>query len=272
MNALAALGLLIKKDGVFRNSKGAARWLVRGKEDYLATLGHAVGLYKRWATLTDAVKTGAQVVKERLTDDRLEREAFIAAMHRRAIGTADGLVGLLDLTGVTRVLDVGGGSAVYAMALCRAKKDLAVRVLDLPEVTVLTRRYVEAGGFRDRIDTIDGDYLECAFPDGLDMIFFSAIMHSNAPAENQLLIDKAFSALAPGGRIVIQDGVMDDSRTQPGTGALFALNMLVSTPAGDSYTEGEITGWLEKAGCVDISRTDSGPATAMMIGCKPAAA
>ena len=104
------------------------------------------------------------------------------------------------------------------------------------------------------------------------MIFFSAIMHSNAPAENQLLIDKAFSALAPGGRIVIQDGVMDDSRTQPGTGALFALNMLVSTPAGDSYTEGEITGWLEKAGCVDISRTDSGPATAMMIGCKPAAA
>ena len=270
MNALCALGLLVKEDGVYRNSEAAARCLVEGGDEYLSTLGHTATLFARWATLTEAVKAGTSVVPAKVTDDGEEREAFIEAMHRRALNKADALIALIDLEGVSRVLDVGGGSGVYAMAFCRAREGLSAVVLDLPEVTPLTRRYVEADGYADRIGTVDGDYLECDFGSGFDLVFFSAIVHSNSADENRTLVDKAFAALDPGGRIAIQDFVMDETRTRPGMGALFALNMLVNTRAGDSFTEGEIRDWLEKAGCQDIERIGTGPFTAMLVGHKPA--
>ncbi len=270
MNALCALGLLHKENGVFRNSDVAARYLVRGSDDFMSNLGHAAGLYGRWATLTAAVMAGGTIL-DRVTDDRAEREAFIEAMHRRAVKTADELIAHIDLDGVGRVLDVGGGSGVYSMAFCRARDGLTAVVLDLPEVTPLTRQYVAAGGFAERIATVDGDYLAGDFPAGFDLVFFSAIVHANSPGENRLIIEKAFAALAPGGSIAIQDFVMDDSRTEPGHGAIFALNMLVNTRAGDTYTEGEIRGWLEAAGCRDVARRDTCPFTAMLTGRKPPA-
>ena len=269
LNALVAMGLLEKGNGVFSNTPLAARYLVKASPHAMSTLGHAATLYGRWGTLTGAVKAGTTVLP-RVTDDEEDREAFIEAMHRRAINNADKLIADIDLDGVSRVLDVGGGSGVYAMAFCRAKDGLSATVLDLPEVTPLTRRYVEAGGFSGRVDTADGNYRKCDFGSGFDLVFFSAIVHSEPPAENQRLIDKAFAALNPGGRIAIQDFVMDETRTAPGFGALFALNMLVNTRAGDTFTEGEIRAWLEGAGCTDITRQDTGPFTAMLTGRKPA--
>jgi 2-polyprenyl-3-methyl-5-hydroxy-6-metoxy-1,4-benzoquinol methylase len=267
MNALVAIGLLGKAGGVFANTPLGARFLVRGTDDYMSSLGHAAGLYGRWASLTEAVRAGGTVL-ERVTGDAAECDAFIEAMHHRAIKTADRLIAHIDLEGVARVLDVGGGSGVYSMAFCRAGDGLSAVVLDLPEVTPLTRRYVAEGGFAGRIDTADGDYLECDFGAGFDLVFFSAIVHSNAPDENRLLMKKAFAALKPGGRIAVQDFVMDESRVEPAFGAVFALNMLVNTPAGDTFTESEIGGWLTDAGCTNIVRRDTGPFTAMLLGTK----
>ena len=270
MNALATMGLLGKAGGTFTNTPLGTRFLVRGAADFMSNLGHAAGLYGRWASLTEAVRSGGTVL-EPVTGDAAEREAFIEAMHRRAVKTADHLIAHIDLEGVGRVLDVGGGSGVYSMAFCRARDGLSAVVLDLPEVTPLTRAYVAEGGFAGRVDTVDGDYLECGFGGGFDLVFFSAIVHSNAPDENRLLMEKAFAALEPGGRIAVQDFVMDETRMEPAAGAVFALNMVVNTRAGDTFTEGEIAGWLTDAGCENIVRCDTGPVTAMMVGGKPRA-
>jgi cyclopropane fatty-acyl-phospholipid synthase-like methyltransferase len=175
-------------------------------------------------------------------------------MHGRAVNEAPRLIGTLDLTGVTRVLDVGGGSGAYSMAFVRAKDNLQATVFDLPNVVLLTQSYVDKEGLSDRIDTVAGDYNKDELPQGYDLVFLSAIIHSNSPQQNQSLFQKTCNALNPGGRLVVSDFIMDDDRTSPAFGAFFALNMLVNTPSGDTFTESEIKEWMRKAGMSFVER------------------
>ncbi len=102
----------------------------------------------------------------------------------------------------------------------------------------------------ERIDYVAGDYTRDPLPSGYDLVFLSAIIHSNPPDENRKLIRKCAGALNPGGAVVVQDFIMDESRTEPPGGAFFALNMLVNTAAGDTYTESEVREWMKDAGLV----------------------
>jgi len=267
LSALCAVGLLHRQGGRFSNTEAGRRHLVRGKPGYLAGLGHAFYVYQSWGTLADAVRKGTRV-RERGRDEDSTR-AFIEAMHARAVHEAHDLANRLDLTGVKKVLDVGGGSGVYAMAMVKAKDGLTAVVFDLPEVTGLTRKYIAEAGLDHRITTMDGDYHTSEFGHGYDLVFFSAIAHINSPDQNRGLMKKAAAALNPGGRIAVQDFVMNEDRVTPARGAVFALNMLVNTQSGDTYTESEIRSWLADAGCDEITRTDTGPATAMIIGKLP---
>ena len=154
------------------------------------------------------------------------------------------------------------------MAMCRTKGDLTAVVLDLPEVTKLTTEYVAAEGMSERVTTLDGNYHDADFGEGFDLVFFSAIVHINSPDENEALMRKAFAALNPGGCIAIQDFVMAEDRLSPASSAMFALNMIVSTRAGDTYTKGEMSGWLMDAGCAETTFHQTGPTTAVVSGRK----
>jgi predicted O-methyltransferase YrrM len=269
MNALAVLGLLQKEGGKFANSAAAGRYLVAGKPEYMAGLGHTVNLWDSWSTLTDAVRAGKSVF-ERPTGEAGERRTrhFIAAMHAGGSARAERLVAMLELAGVSRVLDVGGGSGAYAMAFARARDGITVTVFDLPHVTPLTREYVAAAGLSDKIDVVEGDANVDELPRGYDLVFMSQLLHSNSPAENEALIANGAASLNAGGRLVIQDFVVDDGRTGPPQPVIFALNMLVNTAAGDTYTEAEIRGWMEAAGLADVARVDTDVETTLMIGNK----
>jgi predicted O-methyltransferase YrrM len=271
LHALCALGFLEKKDDVFANTPESKRFLSRDGADYLAGLAHMSQQYQSWATLTQAVRQGSKVDQGPVdSDDENRTQAFIAAMHGRAKGNAENLARLIGLGGVRRILDVGGGSGVYAMALVREAQDATAVVLDLPKVAVLTREYLRQAGLADKITVSQGDYHQADFGSGFDLVLFSAVLHINSEKENLALIRKAFAALNPGGRIAIEDFVMDEDRTSPARGAIFALNMLVSTSRGDTYTESEIRGWLSLAGCADIVRKQTGPGSSLIIGRKPA--
>lgn len=269
MNALCALGLLRKKGGRFSNSAAAARYLVRGKPEYMAGLMHTVHLWDSWSTLTEAVRKGGTVSSPAIQEREDEwLEAFIAAMHERAKRNAATVVSLLDLSGVSRVLDVGGGSGAFAMAFVRARDGITATVFDLPKVIPLTRRYVSAEGLEDRVETVIGDYQVDELGTGYDLVFLSAIVHSNSVDQNRVLLRKCAGALNPGGQVVIQDFVMEADRTRPEFGTLFALNMLVATEAGDTFTEAEIRSWTEEAGLSQITRIDTDFRTTLMVGRK----
>ncbi len=268
LNALTVLGLLEKTLAGFRNTPASARYLSSESEDFLGGLGHQSNLFKRWATLTDAVKAGGRVMDHTLRSPE-ETDSFIAAMHSRARKNADKLVSLLDLEGVERLLDVGGGSGMYSMACCKARPGLKAVVFDVPEVTPLTRKYVALEGFGDCVSTRDGDYnTDNRGGNEFALVLCSAIIHINSPEENASLIERSAEALRPGGQLVIQDFIMEPDRLCPPYGAIFALNMLVNTLGGDTYTEDEIKGWMEQAGLKNFQRVGSGPGTTMLIGRK----
>jgi SAM-dependent methyltransferase len=269
MNALAVLGLLGKEEGRFANTAAAARYLVRGKPAYMAGLMHGVHLWDAWSTLTAAVRAGTSAF-ERPGGEAGERrtEAFIAAMHYGASLRAERLVAMLELDGVSGVLDVGGGSGAYAVAFARAREDITATVVDLPHVTPLTRRYVEAEGLSGKIDVVEGDANVDPLPRGYDLVFMSQLLHSNSPKENEALIANGAASLNAGSRLVVQDFVVDEGRAGPPQPVIFALNMLVNTEAGDTYTEAEIRGWMEAAGLADVGRIDTDFETALVIGSK----
>jgi SAM-dependent methyltransferase len=264
LNALCALHILKKAGDKYKNSPDAARYLVKGKAGYQAGLMHTVHLWQAWDTLTDAVRNGG-LVRQRPVEGRDDAwfAGFIAAMHGRAAKEAPELVGRLDLSGVSRVLDVGGGSGVFSMAFVRARESIRATVFDLPNVVALTRGYIEKEGLGHRIDTVAGDYNEDELPSGYDLTFLSAIIHSNSPEQNQALFAKISRSLNPGGKLVVSDFIMNDDRTSPAFGAIFALNMLVNTPGGDTYTESEVKSWMSAAGLSFVERNEG-----VMIGKK----
>ena len=272
MNALAAMGLLAKEEGAFRNSPSASRFLVPSSPDYMSGLMHTVHLWDTWSTLTRAVRLGTSVPaqQQRREDPTTWTEAFIAAMNDRARKQAPVVAAQMNLRDGMRVLDVGGGSGAFAVAFVRARRGVTATVFDLPEVLPLTERYVRAEGLLEQIEFVAGDYTTDELPGGYDLVFLSAIIHSNSPDQNRTLLRKCARALNPKGHLVVQDFIMDENRTDPPAGALFALNMLVGTAAGDTYRESEIREWMKEAGLSDIDKVETPFGSAQVRGRKPA--
>ena len=141
-----------KQDQVFELTDLSARHLVEGRPGYMGGLGHWNHLWNTWSHLTQAVKSGGARDQSPFDQQDPSRyRAFIAAMHHRAANQARELAEGLDLAGVGRVLDVGGGSGAFAMALVRAGEGIAATVLDLPQIIPLTREYLAAEGLEDRV-------------------------------------------------------------------------------------------------------------------------
>ncbi len=254
LNALAAMGMLSKQDGVFRNTPPIARYFTAGApDDSRAATLHTVHLWDRWSTLTACVRAGTSVTYKQPAERRDDwTEAFIAAMHRNAAERAPHVVAAVGTAGVARMLDVGGGSGAYSIAFAKAGEQLRSDLLDLPAVLPIAQRHIEKAGLADRITTRAGDLRTDKLGNGYNLVFVSAICHMLSPEENLDLVKRCHAALAPRGRLVIQDFILEPNKTAPKFAALFALNMLVGTPAGSSYSEPEYTAWLRDAGFQEI--------------------
>ncbi len=274
MNALVSLALLRKESGRFLHSDLSETYLRSASPRYMASLMHAVHLWDSWSTLTEAVRQGRPVEERFRRREKPERtESFIAAMHHFAQTRAESVLRVLDLSGVRRILDVGGGSGAYTIAFVQAIGEAASgTVFDLPGVLPLTRRYIAEAGLERRVETLAGDFLEDPFPGGYDLVFLSAIVHINSDAENRALVRKAAEALNPGGRVVVRDFFVAEDRSGPPRATLFALNMLVNTESGDTYTESEMRAWFEAAGLTDVVRLEDEPASGLLVGRRKAVA
>jgi (2Fe-2S) ferredoxin/ubiquinone/menaquinone biosynthesis C-methylase UbiE len=265
MNALVALGLLAKRDGTFRNTPVSARYLAAGSpDDSRAATMHTVNLWRRWSTLTGCVRAGTAVAA-REAGDRWT-DSFIAAMHRNARERAPHVVRAVGAAGLRRMLDVGGGSGAYSIAFAQANGELRAEVLDRPAVLEIARRHIASAGLSDRVSTREGDLRAGDLGAGYDLVLVSAICHMLSPEENLDLLRRCFRALAPAGRVVIQDFILEEDKTSPKMAALFSLNMLVGTERGASYSEPEYAAWLREAGFRDVSRIRLPGPSGLMIG------
>ncbi len=268
MNALVATGMLTKQEGTFHNTPLVARYFVKDSpDDARAAMMHTVHLWRRWSTLTDCVRAGTAVAREEMRERGEEWTwAFIAAMHRNAVERALQVVQAVGTEGVERLLDVGGGSGAYSIAFARASEKIHAEVLDLETVIPIAQSHIEKAGLTGRIRTRAGDLRAGKLGEGFNLVFVSAICHMLSPEENRDLLQRCHAALAPSGRVVIQDFILEADKTAPKSAALFALNMLVGTRAGTSYSEEEYAAWLRETGFQDVRRIRLPGPSGLMLG------
>ncbi len=269
LNALVSLGFLAKQNQLFFNTPESFTFLSKKSPEYLGGLMHSNHLWNTWSNLTQVVKTGNASHRAEINERGDEwLFSFINAMHDRAKKQAPQQLATIDLSGIQSVLDIGGGSGAFSMEFITRKPSIQATVFDLPNVVPITQQFIDKEGFASKIKTYTGDYTTDNLPKGFDLVFLSAIIHSNSLETNRDLIKKCYSALNKNGKIIIQDWIMNNERTQPTSGAVFAINMLVGTEAGDCFTEQEVTEMLSTAGFVTISRVEFESGLSQMIAHK----
>ncbi|MCK5545336.1 MAG: SAM-dependent methyltransferase [Desulfobulbaceae bacterium] len=255
LNALSAMGLLIKEDDYYANGACAAEFLSSNSPKHIGyIILHHHHILDGWSQLHDAVKTGCPVKKRSYGED-IERESFLMGMFNLAMGIAPGLVSQVDLSGRRRLLDLGGGPGTYAIHFCLANPGLSAVIYDHHTTGPFALQTVEKFRLTERIEFIGGDFNTDSIIGGpYDVAWLSHILHSHGPEECKTIIDKTVAAMEPGGLIMIHDFILDNTKDGPEFPALFSLNMLVNNPDGRSYSEEELESMLKNAGISDIRR------------------
>ena len=256
LNALAALELLEKKGESYGATPFSARYLSRTSSDYLGYLIlHHHHLMSTWAYLDEAVAGGAPLA-ERIShfSDEASRENFEMGMFNLAMQIAPRIVPEIDLSGRRRLLDLGGGPGTYAIHFCRHNPGLSAVVYDLPTTRSFAEETIARFGLAGRISFQAGDFDLEEVPGRFDVAWLSHILHAEGAAGCAQILKKAMAALEPGGLIIIQEFILDDSQDGPLFPALFSLNMLLGTPDGQAYSQGELFAMLVAAGARDVRR------------------
>jgi SAM-dependent methyltransferase/DNA-binding transcriptional ArsR family regulator len=254
LDALAAMGLVKKTDCEYSNSEFSRKFLVTDAPEYMGhIILHHHHILDGWAQLDQAVMTGKRVDR-RSYGAEIERESFLMGMFNLAMMIAPKMALRFKLSERRRLLDLGGGPGTYSIHFCLANPELKAVILDRPTTEPFARETVARFALSKRIDFIGGDFNRDPIVSGpYDVAWLSHILHSNSTAECQACLEKTVAALEPGGLLLIHDFILDDSKDGPEFPALFALNMLVGTEHGRSYSRAEIIAMLERIGVIDIT-------------------
>jgi 3-hydroxy-5-methyl-1-naphthoate 3-O-methyltransferase len=280
LTGCAALGLLVKAGSRYVNSPLAEEFLVRGKPSYFGGWVQMLDqrLYSGWGRLSDAIRTNRPTTwdpdeQSSIFDgeDPVLLAVFWEAMHSLSTATAQALGRAVDLGDARRLLDVGGGSGAFDIELCRIYPDLTATVFELPKVAAIAADKVQKEELSERIATVSGDFFaDPALPAGHDTILLSMIMHDWAPERCEVILQKCWTALPRGGRVIICELLVNDDHTGPVPAALMSLNMLVETE-GRNYTPGEYEQWLTDQGFEDVHTVwfEAAGANGVVLGRKP---
>jgi hypothetical protein len=255
LDALTAMGFLIKKDGHYRTDSDLLPFLRSDSpQTVLPMIRHAATIWQNWSNLTRIVtETGRVKSTAGSFEDPEDQKAFIGAMHVVGRARAPEIVQAVNPGSARRLIDVGGASGTYTISFLQAVPEMTATLFDLPDVVPLGRARITEAGLMDRVKIVAGNFYTDCLPGGHDLALVSAIIHMNSAQQNVDLYHKIFDALVAGGRIVIRDHVMKPDKTAPKSGALFAVNMLVGTPGGGTYTFEEIKSGLSAAGFENVN-------------------
>ena len=252
--AMSALDLLRREEGRVALTPFSRRYLCRNSSDYL---GHIIKHFKHlthaWGQLDEAVRSGTSPrhMEEHSED---ERESFLLGMLNMFMIQAGKTVPQIELGGRGRLLDLGGGTGSYAVQFCLRHSLLRATVFDLPTTRVFAEQHIENQHLSDRIDFVGGNFEQDPLPGGFDIAWLSHILHGVGPDKAAEIVNQAAHALVPGGLLLIQEFVVDNTCDGPLQSVLFGLNMLVNTPEGMAYTEQELRDMLLAAGTVRVER------------------
>jgi DNA-binding transcriptional ArsR family regulator len=266
LGVLGALGLVERREGRWRATATARTWLHPDGQGFFGPLFTG---YQQSQPLHEQMKATLK------TGDRAEGHAsslaewergelpqemanhITAFMNAHSVASSKANAMQPVFGGVKSLLDVGGGSGIFSIEAARAWPNLRATVMEIETVANAAQRYLDASGVSDRVATLVVDMFRQDWPSGYDAHFFSNIFHDWSDDTCRLLAGKSFAALPSGGRIMLHEMLMDDDGCGPLTTASFSMLMLLGTK-GRQYTLGELRGFLESAGFVDVAAARTG--------------
>ena len=246
-DAMVAVGLLDCREGIYRNSPAAAAFLAGptpGLRPFLRFWDKIS--YRAWTRLAEALASGPpQEIFE--LDDTLQQVAS-EGIEAILTGPAAALPEVFDFGSRQRLLDVGGGTGSWSIAIARRHPHIEAAILDLPAVTGLARSRVAAAGLQDRIAVITGDAMASGLPAGYDVFLLANLIHYFSPEQNRDLLARLRRAAEPGSALLLADFWTNPAHTQPLHAALMAGEFAVHIRDGDVYSVDEARNWLEDTG------------------------
>jgi ubiquinone/menaquinone biosynthesis C-methylase UbiE len=277
MNALVGIELLTKSaDGKYSLTPESATFLVSTKPSYFGGfIRHtSTQLVPRWLDLNSIVRIGQSNTHVNQESKGAEFfQDFVEDLFPLSYPVTQMLASELSLDGATqpvRVLDIAAGSGVWGIGLAQRSPQVTVTALDWPGVLDITRKMVARYGLTDRFTLVAGDLNTTDFGSGYNVATLGHILHSEGEQKSRVLLKKVSEALAPEGTIAVQEFLVNDERTGPPTGLIFAVNMLMATDAGDTWSFNEIAGWLREAGFENPRTIDSPGPSPLILATKVA--
>lgn len=247
-DAMVALGLLEREGDTYHNGQVAAAFLTgRGPADLRPFLRFWDKMsYPRWCEFSEAIAKGPS--KEIIELDDELQEVASAGIEAILAGPAAALPKTFDFSRHRRLLDVGGGTGSWSMAVARAYPHVQATVFELPAVADIARKRVAAAGLASRIGVTIGDARSAALPPGYDVFLLANIFHYWSLDESRALLRRVRSAAAIGASLLLADFWTDPTHTKPVEAALMAGEFAVHLRNGDVYSVEEVRGWLEDTG------------------------
>ena len=274
-NLLVATGLLARQGNAYTLTPESAAFLVSSKPGYHGMFFYHLSdqLIPRWLQLHEIVRTGTPATK---ANDQSEGEEFFAqfveSLFPISFAAASHLgehLGVARLDHAFSVVDIGAGSGVWSIALAKQSAKVRIHAVDWPKVLEVTRRVAAKHGVADRLTTSEGDFFSADFGKDHQLATIGHILHSEGPERSRQLLKKTFRALAPGGIVAISEFVPNDDRTGPVPPLIFAVNMLVNTDSGDTFTFAEMSAWLREAGFVNPRLLEAPAVSPLVLADKP---
>jgi ubiquinone/menaquinone biosynthesis C-methylase UbiE len=276
MNALVGFDLLKKSGGnKYELTPESAAFLVSTKPSFMGGMASHTSkqLIPNWLHLSDVVATGKPAESVNQADGG---EAFfqelVSNIFPMSYAPAKALAAHLafgESGPPVRVLDLGAGSGVWSIAIAQSSPRVKVTAVDWPGVLPIAQKHADRFGVGDRYTMIPGDLGTVDFGTGHNVVTIGHILHSEGVERSKKLLRKCFDALAPGGTIAIQEFLVNADRTGPPMGLIFAVNMLVNTDSGDTWSFEEISGWLKEAGFTNPRLLESPGPSPLILATKP---
>jgi len=256
-----AMGLLQNRGGVFHVTDLAREFLVRDSPWFLGPFYSSFAERPVAQSLLEVLRTGKASVwasnKKRqpwaqAMENNSFAQEFTGIMDARGLYLGPAMARQLDLDGYGRVLDIGGGSGIYACCLVAAHPHLRATVFEKPPVDRVARQCIERRGYADRVSVETGDMFAGPLPQGFDVHLWSNALHDwDAPTVKALLA-KSFAALPSEGLLVIHDAHINREKNGPLAVAAYSVFLMASTE-GKCYSIGELEAKLSEIGFVEFN-------------------
>lgn len=201
-------------------------------------------------------------------DDETFAEFFLGAIDSRNAYLAHAVASELVLEPEARLLDIGGGSGIYACALAARNPRLRATVFEKAPVDEIARRAISRRGLSDRVDVLAGDMLADALPGGYDVHLYSNVVHDWDETRILTLLRASFASLDPGGRVVVHDAMLDPDGAGPQAVAEYSV-LLMAFTAGRCYSQSELAALLHAAGFAEITHQATVVQRDLLVAAKP---